>query len=220
MATPYKDQKAILANLLLGKALPDHLAKKPGGQVVQRSKHVTGEDGALEARIFRDEIAKKIAAKMPHAPIVALSHFHTCTCGNQWAGSFSFAKVVTQRIEGEADLTALAAIDYIPRPEEISRTEWKEVKEPICARCYGGPIAPNTPKPAREEAPVVVLEQYRHKAAEEVDAIREEAINQRRAAYVASAVKRVSSVLPYGLEDAIPALPEMVYQAKVAGEAE
>lgn len=140
----HSDGLAMLDNLLDGKALPDHLARSRAGVILP--KHRTqGETLAEECRKFNDAIASEAAAKMNHAPLIAICFNHKCGCGAEWQ-SFGFhARSVTQRVPGQGDATFTKRLDYDPSPEKVSSIEWQDKEESCCIDCYGGPRTPEGP---------------------------------------------------------------------------
>lgn len=218
MAT-YRDEDAILDHLLEGKALPPHLARSRTGEVLPRTPHATAKAIAEEQKAANDRRAALVAEKMAQSPLVAICFKHLCGCGASWQAFGFFARKVTDiPLERAGQATFHKPVSVKPVNEVITETIWQTVNEETCLSCFTA-VQPVSGEAQPSPSPVV-LSQYRHKAAEEVDAIRTDAIEQRRASYLASAVKRVMSALPYGLEDAVPALPELAAQLRKAADAE
>lgn len=143
-SSPFKDGLAMLDNILDGKALPDHLARSRGGAILPRHRTQNETDAEL-ARKFRDTIAAEAAAKMNHAPLLAICNRHKCACGSEWESFGFYARKVTQRVPGAADATFTKRVEYNPAPEPVAEVEWRLVEESHCLACYGGPLVPTLP---------------------------------------------------------------------------
>lgn len=141
--TTHADGLAMLDNLIDGKALPDHLARTRAGVILPKTR-TQGETAAEEARKFNDAIAKEAAAKMNHAPLLAICFAHKCKCGAEWPTFGFYARKVSQRVPGQGDATFTKRLDYHPGPEKVGSTEWQVKEEDACLRCYGGSAHPAT----------------------------------------------------------------------------
>lgn len=135
--SPYKDGLAMLDNLLDGKALPDHLARARAGVILPKHR-TAAESYNEELRRKNDEIAKAAAEAIAQRPLLAVCFNHKCKCGNVWQSFGFYARKATQRIEGEGDATFTKRLDYDPRPERVTETEWQSVEEMACLKCFGG----------------------------------------------------------------------------------
>lgn len=213
----YKDDNAMLDHLLDGKALPDHLARSRVGTIVERSPRMREQIAAQQAREAKAR-AEAAANKLSLVPLVKVCYSHQCLCGNAWQvfGFYARRGAIDDYRAGSA--VGMKRIDYRPSQEPVTETIWQTVEEHTCIKCCD---ATEQPVGATQSEPTpAVLAQYKHMAAEGVEELRQDALKLRNAAYTASAVKRIAAALPYGLEDAIPAVPELVAMTRQASDAE
>ncbi len=212
MSKGFRKGAAQLANLF-GAALPPEFARA-------RYSDEKQDIARAEARAFNDEVMKRAMAKMPTAPLQAICYNHVCGCGNSWQVFGHYAREVTESVNGAAPIKVVKALSYNPAPEQPAKFTWEQIEEAACIKCYGGPTVPNGPMPQIIHEPIAPLEQYRHMAHEDVEAIREKAIKQANALYTANAVKRIVATLPYGMAETITELQEMVAAVKAAADKE
>lgn len=162
--SPYKDGLAMLDNLLDGKALPDHMARSRAGTILPKHR-TAAESYNEELRRKNDEIAKVATEAMERKPLLAICYNHKCKCGNVWQAFGFFARKAALRIPGEGDATFTKRLEYDPRPEPVTETEWQDVEEQACISCYGGPTETREfAKPENRISPIAQLRELVHNA--------------------------------------------------------
>lgn len=150
------DSHALLDNILFGKALPEHLAKKTASNA--------GTDSETTARVFRDAVAAEVAAKMDKSPLMAICYNHHCGCGATWQSFGFFARKVKQAIAGAGAAEFTKRLDYDPAPELPSSTEWQTVEEQYCLKCFGGAVVLPAANPGGPIGAVTALTTLCHMA--------------------------------------------------------
>lgn len=120
MSKSLADNKALLAHILDGAALPEHLAKNRG------------------AGLDRKAVAREIDEKLERAPLIAVCFKHSCRCGHEWQDFGFYARRTAVDVPGQARAYPTRRLDYFPHNERVSETIWQSVEEPACLNCYGG----------------------------------------------------------------------------------
>lgn len=123
-SAPYRENAAMLDNILFGTPLPDTISAKPA---------------ANDLKAFNDDIAAQAAAKMTRSPLIAICHKHSCSaCGHKWASFQFYARKVSQDVPGQAQAFFTKRVEDKAEFERVSETHWVEVTEPHCIQCYQG----------------------------------------------------------------------------------